>query len=154
VQTVIGNSGPVDGGAGYEAIVGLLNLDIPNACAAAQTSEQFANTQAVLLVVVETTPIVAGQVYAVVNETDGGVGTGAEALYSASNATCQNVTTEEATGGTVTFTTLSSTTMAGTFTVTFSGGDSASGSFDIPVCAGLALGTESGDGGEPACTTL
>jgi hypothetical protein len=67
---------------------------------------------------------------------DGGTGTSplATATYSLTDAKCAPKIGEDAVGGSITLTTSDQTTVAGTFDVTFSGGDHLTGSFSASVC--------------------
>ena len=87
------------------------------------------------------TPVTAGTYNVVSDSPD--TGNYAEFELKTLDGTC-NDTKNEATGGTVTLTKITSTEVAGTFNVTAASG-SASGSFDVQTC------TESDDGGSGAC---
>jgi hypothetical protein len=54
--------------------------------------------------------------------------------YAASDANCNETVTEQATGASVTLDTVNTTTVTGTFDVTFANGDHLTGQFDAPVC--------------------
>jgi hypothetical protein len=56
------------------------------------------------------------------------------ASYLASDANCKETVNEQATAGSVTMDTVGSTTVSGTFDVTFANGDHLTGQFDAPVC--------------------
>ena len=71
-----------------------------------------------------------------------------EIQYGQTDGTCGNAAHEVASGGSITFSTISGTALVGTFSATFPGGDAMSGSFNVPICA--ALGS-SGDGGAVDC---
>jgi len=68
-------------------------------------------------------------------------------IFEAQNAQCYMTTYATATGGTVTITSASSLSVAGTFDATFPSGDHLTGSFSAPVCS---LKTTS-DGGAAVC---
>ena len=54
--------------------------------------------------------------------------------YAASDANCNETVDEQATGASVTLDTVNTTTVTGTFDVTFPNGDHLTGQFDAPVC--------------------
>lgn len=60
------------------------------------------------------------------------------AQYDADSATCVLTTSETATSGSVVLTSVSSSSIQGTFDVTMPNGDHLSGSFDAPVCTGVS----------------
>ncbi len=83
---------------------------------------------------------VATGTYGVVSQ-----GFGATASYATQDATCNTSFSETASGGSVTLTTVSGSSVAGTFDLTF-GTDHVTGSFSAPIC-----GYSAGDGGVTAC---
>jgi hypothetical protein len=78
----------------------------------------------------------------------------ASAIFSKTNGSCASVYDgggPEVSGGSVTVSEISSTAIAGTYSVTFGDG-SLSGSFSAPVCPGVNLNEIfSADAGTPAC---
>jgi hypothetical protein len=65
--------------------------------------------------------------------------TTAAAGFTAQDATCNPTSDEQATSGTITMTQVSTTTVAGSFDVTFANGDHLTGTFSAPVCTGTTL---------------
>jgi hypothetical protein len=133
------------------AVVALISPTVSNLCATLGTNTSFANAQILEFIVASISTITTGQAYQLMAPPDGGsVGLGAQAEYGSTNATCDsNGMDMYATGGDITFTTLSASVMAGTFALSFPNGDTANGSFNVPVCA--ALGNEKSDGGAVDC---
>jgi hypothetical protein len=143
--TQLGYSGTIGNGA-YVSEVFMASAEIPNACAIANENVAFSSTQTLLFGVELTTPIATGQAYQVSTQV-GGTGS-----YSATNATCGTADTENASGGTITFTTISASIIAGTVSLAFPNGDSATGSFSVPVCAALGM-IATPDGAAPKCVS-
>ena len=65
--------------------------------------------------------------------------TTAAAAFTAEDAKCKPTSDEQATHGTITLTQITTTTVAGTFDLTFANGDHLTGSFEAPVCTGTTL---------------
>lgn len=81
-------------------------------------------------------PITPG-VYSVgsMYDQDAGINQVVQASLLVSDATCQGNADQYATSGSVTFTSLSSTAIVGSFNVTFQSGSTLTGSFNAPICA-------------------
>jgi hypothetical protein len=145
-----------DGGVAQTLVVGLSSADLSSFCAAAQmysnTDIASTTTLTVGALVLGSTPVGPGT-YTI--DSDAGTSTGEGAL-SQTNATCQDTVHDQATSGTVTITSASSTNVTGTYDLTFAGG-SMSGSFSAGVCP-ITIGNNgdagadggAGDGG-PNC---
>jgi hypothetical protein len=91
-------------------------------------------------------PSVAAATYSVgFNTNPQGVQTSVQASVTITDATCMDPTGPTfANGGSITFSSIASPMLAGTFDVTFPSGDELKGSFNAPVCTDIALGAEAG----------
>jgi hypothetical protein len=105
--------------------------NVANTCSAIEGHHNPANTSSLSFVVASSagTSIAAGT-YAIGATTT----TQVSANYGTTNAACAANIAERATSGTIKLTTVSSTTVQGTFDVTMDNGDHLSGSFTGPVC--------------------
>jgi hypothetical protein len=65
--------------------------------------------------------------------------TTAAAAFTADDAQCKPTSTEQATMGTITLTQVTTSTVAGSFDLTFANGDHLVGTFAAPVCTGTTL---------------
>ncbi len=142
VGSAIGYYGPDVGGYQDELAAVILSVqDIPNMCSNLLSNYAYSSAQQLTLSVEEDT-ITAGQAYAF---TAPGGDAGplpygpAIAQYQATDSTCGPDTIYMDAAGSVTFTTLGPTRVAGTFTLVFANGDHVDGSFDTPFCADWAL---------------
>jgi hypothetical protein len=126
-------------------------------CATAQSEEatganiEFANFDVLELAVGVETGTVATGTFAVAGPDAGADAPIAGAQLSTSNATCQSAPTVEATGGSITLTQVSATTVTGTYDVTFGAQGSFSGSFNVDICELPDGGGVPDDGGAPTC---
>jgi hypothetical protein len=111
------------------ASAGVVLGTIPGLCAVAERHGSPPSVRTLAFQVTQDATTIAPGTY--------GTGQGLSASYEANDATCAVVGLEQATGGTVTFTTSTATVLEGTFDLTFEGGDHLSGPFSAPVCADL-----------------
>ena len=81
--------------------------------------------------------------------------TGAVANFETTTSKCSIALTQPATKGTVTLSHIGSTSVSGSFAVTFGSKGAMSGSFDVPLCAipdgGDSDWASTGDAGAPSC---
>lgn len=126
------------------AFAGAFITNVSGSCAVIQRNGNPRNTTALSLVVATQGASVPAGSYTVGAQ---GQSSAAEASYEATDSNCNKTTNEKATGGTITLTTVSSTTVTGTFDVTFASGDHLTGNFTAPVCS-ATLNTS---GTQPAC---
>jgi hypothetical protein len=127
----------------YEAVIAITNQ--ADACKVVTDAVNPPNGTALTLVVGSATAAVGPGTYPI-----GQLGSGAAGIsYAAQNATCVATENDDAQSGSITISTATATTLAGTFEATFPSGDKVSGSFDAPVCnASLSALTM---GGSKAC---
>jgi hypothetical protein len=85
-------------------------------------------------------PPVATGTYTVGFDNDGGVSQQVQAGILVSDATCQSSGTESANMGTITLTSITPTSIVGTFDLMFYTGDELMGSFTAPVCTSALPG--------------
>ncbi len=123
-----------------EAAVGAIITNIASACSVLQDHGNPPSATALVVAVSAMGGSVATGTYGIVSQ-----GFGATASYATEDATCNTSFSESASSGSVTLTTVSGSTVAGTFDLTF-GGDHLTGSFSAPVCSYSAS-----DAGATAC---
>jgi hypothetical protein len=134
----VGLSSVASGGS--EAAVGAIITNVASACTVLQDHGNPPGATALIVAVSAMGGSVATGTYAVVTQ-----GFGATASYATQDATCNTSFSENASGGSVTLTTVSGSTVAGTFDLTF-GSDHLTGSFSAPICSYAPA-----DGGATAC---
>jgi hypothetical protein len=130
-------------GTGYAIMIGIANASLTEfqGCGLAAGSSTYAGVGGISVEVIETSPIQTGTAYEFTVPDAGGNQVGEpEAVYGANSATCQSgVFRGIASGGSITFTTISSSTVAGTLTIDWGGtGGTVTGSFTLPVCSSTA----------------
>jgi len=123
-----------------EAAVGAIITNVASACSVLQDHGNPPGATALVVAVSAMGGSVATGTYSIVSQ-----GFGATASYTTEDTTCNTSFSENASSGSVTLTTVSGSTVAGTFDVTF-GSDHLTGSFSAPICNYSA-----GDGGPTAC---
>lgn len=123
-----------------EAAVGAIITNVANACGVLQSHANPANATALVLAVSASGSSVGTGTYDIVSQ-----GFGATASYAKQDSTCNTSFSENASGGSVTLTAVSGSSVSGTFDLTF-GSDHVTGSFSAPICSYSA-----GDGGVSAC---
>jgi hypothetical protein len=128
-----------DGGVS-QAQAGVIVTNVANACGVLQAHGNPPNATSLELVVSALGSSVATGNYAIVPQ-----GYGASASYATVDGNCNPSFVDGATGGSITLTTVSGSTIAGTFDLTF-GSDHLTGSFSAPICTYSA-----GDGGTSTC---
>jgi hypothetical protein len=163
------NMGP-DGGqekctssSSGQAVIVILTNRAAATCAAAVAAEtshdnlSFANMDSLEIFVANDKGNLAPGAYTVIDETSkqpSNATSGAAANFSTSNSACKSGNPVESTGGTVTLTQISATSVQGTYSIEFGSHGSFSGSFDVPVCDlpdGGSFVTV-GDAGAATCT--
>jgi hypothetical protein len=136
-QTELGSITPiVDGGPNNLGFIILESLDIPNACT--EQTPNLTNSSAFFF------EIVTASESAIVPGTYN-LGGNTQAGYVTYNATCQKAV-EQATAGSITISTLDSSTIGGSYSLTFSQG-LVSGSFSAMNCPSFGNGHSSSDAG-------
>jgi hypothetical protein len=113
-----------------QAQVGALITNVANACSVLQRQGNPPSATSLEIVVTALGTSVATGTYTIVPQG----GYGATASYTTEDDDCNTTLSETATGGTVTLTTASSSSVAGTFDLTFDT-DHVTGSFSAPVCS-------------------
>jgi hypothetical protein len=108
--------------------------NVPNTCAVLQRHGDPANATSLSFGVTSLTGPVAAGTYPVVPGASGSSAASAEGGYATTDAQCNDKTSIAAASGSVTFSTISSSVVEGTFDIVLAGGDHVSGSFNAPVC--------------------
>jgi hypothetical protein len=124
-----------------EAAVGAIITNIANACGVLQDHGNPPGATALVVAVSASGGSVATGTYGIVSQ-----GFGATASYATQDMNCNPSLNETATGGSVTLTSVSGSSVSGTFDLTFSG-DHLTGSFSAPICNY----STSADAGASAC---
>ncbi|HEY6461863.1 MAG TPA: hypothetical protein VIY73_16975 [Polyangiaceae bacterium] len=148
-----------DGGScaqsGQVLSVGLSNRG-DSTCAALQQNVvqpqnvEYANLEALLLIVVSPNGTSAPGTYAIPGST-GTAGIQAGAQLDTTNASCAPAIHVSADGGSITLTAVSTTEVAGTYDVTFGSQGSYSGTFDVPLCDVQSGGAGAGSNAGTVC---
>jgi hypothetical protein len=112
-------------------------------------SESFANLDGVLLGVASAMGTVSTGTYDIVPQ-DGGVTSGAQAIFATTNTSCQPGVSITATGGTITFSQITSSSVTGSYSVTFGSQGTFTGSFDVDICELPDAGNVTGNT-QPVC---
>jgi hypothetical protein len=123
----VGLSSVASGGS--EAAVGAIITNIAGACGVLQSHGNPPSATALIVAVTAMGGSVATGTYGVVSQ-----GFGASASYATEDTSCNTSFSENASSGSVTLTTVSASTVAGTFDLTF-GSDHLTGSFSAPICS-------------------
>ena len=155
---VYSDGGPADSGCvptvttHGQALAVLLSNRAALTCPALQTpgSRDYANFDLLTLEAFTETGTLATGTYNIV--TSENPASGALAGFQASTSTCtESVNLPNATAGTVTLMEVSSTSVAGTYSVTFGTQGTFTGSFDVPICS-LPDGIAPSNAGPAVCT--
>jgi hypothetical protein len=121
------------GGETTESYASAVLTNLPNTCAILSAGGNPANATALTLTVVDANAPIAPGTYTI----DGGFshqGVQVEAQYVVQDATCTSTTTESAESGTITFSSVGGSILAGSFDVAFPSGDHLQGTFASPLC--------------------
>lgn len=112
-----------------------LSCDILQAEATNNSDTAFANGAELEIILKTGGPALTPTTYHVLSaDADGGLAMTAAASYLKVGPTCSDPSTEVTTAGIVTISAVSNATISGTFDLTFSNGDYATGKFSAPVC--------------------
>ena len=137
---------------GYVAAVQLYNSDLSqyDGCALLYGNAFYSSITGIEVLVAESSPIATGHVYTLSPPpADGGLASGsAGGSYQATDSVCTITAKIPAISGSIEFTTISSSTMAGAFKniVFASGYGGVSGSFNVPVCSSNSSSYDGGGG--------
>ena len=138
--TIAGSAVPIkDSMAVYQngpdvAYALVVMTDAPNICASTQHQHTPPGSTSFSLGLVEGLGITTLSPGMFQVSASAGEGNEAVVGYEVQDSSCSMITGGDATSGTVTLTSISSTSLSGTFDVTFPSGDEVTGSFDAPVC--------------------
>jgi len=149
--TIAGSAVPIkDSMAVYQngpdvAYAIVVMTDAPNICASTQRQRTPPGSTSLSLGLIEGLGITSLSPGTFQVTVSAGEGNEAVVGYEVQDSSCNLITGGDATSGTVTLTSVSSTSLSGTFDVTFPSGDEVTGSFDAPVCPLTA------DGGTAIC---
>jgi hypothetical protein len=139
-----------------QVVIVLLTNRADATCALAQSEEatganvELASFDDLEIGVGTPTGTVVTGTYSVPAPNAGASGSVAVGQFGTTDASCHAGQQVQATSGTVTLTTLTATTVTGSYNLTFATQGTFSGSFDVDVCQ-LPSDGASGDGGPPQC---
>jgi hypothetical protein len=122
-----------------EAAVGAIITNIANACSVLQDHGNPPGATALVVAVTASGGSVATGTYDIVSQ-----GFGATASYATQDAMCNTSLNETASSGTVTLSSVSGSSVSGTFDLTFFS-DHLTGSFSAPICS-YSTATDAGAG--------
>lgn len=114
-------------------VVDVTLSNAPDACSVAQRYGWPANQERLTIFVASPTPVVPGS-YEVSTVPPGGMAASGSLVYKTTDAHCSVTSNHPARTGSIVLTTVSTTTVEGTFSVTMDTGDQLSGRFAAPVC--------------------
>ena len=140
----IGVSGTTTDNGPLQPVAGAQLANVGNLCTILQHDGDPASSERLYVRVVGASGAIAAGTYML--NGPGGVGGAVSLLVQDQN--CTPTVQQTATTGSVTLTTVSSSTVAGSFDVTFPTGDHVTGTFSGPVCTF----STPGDATTPACT--